>query len=310
MNWLLVRIQKNPTPADVHQAGATWEPPMKRRRKKEAVPVEKTAATYVSRPVTTETDHRLRAWAKEYGLPALDQNLHVTIVHSSVAIPWTPTKSPLIIPPSNVTSIGKLGSEGGIVLFLKSMELRAQFRLARDAGAAWDFATYRPHLCLFYDPAFVVPTLGMPRFPLVLDGEQVTGALQKSGLDVTIVKVDEDQRLVYGFASVTKHPNGVEFLDTQNDVVDIGEIQQAAHRFISSSRALGEVHKRKDAGTVVESLVINDEVRKLLQIPAGIEEGWFIVAKVTDERVWQKVKNGEYQGFSIGGKAIREPEPH
>jgi len=33
--------------------------------------------------------------------------------------------------------------------------------------------------------------------------------------------------------------------------------------------------------------------------------GWFIGMKITDDEVWKKVKAGEYQAFSIGGRGNR-----
>ena len=41
-------------------------------------------------------------------------------------------------------------------------------------------------------------------------------------------------------------------------------------------------------------------------IPAGtLPVGWWIGFKITDKDVWEKVKNGTYQMFSIEGEAER-----
>lgn len=42
-------------------------------------------------------------------------------------------------------------------------------------------------------------------------------------------------------------------------------------------------------------------------IPEGVvPEGWWIGFKVTDDEVWEKVKDGTYPMFSIEGEAVRE----
>ena len=47
--------------------------------------------------------------------------------------------------------------------------------------------------------------------------------------------------------------------------------------------------------------------RAAMGIPEGVvPEGWWIGFKVTDDEVWEKVKDGTYPMFSIEGEAIRE----
>ena len=59
---------------------------------------------------------------------------------------------------------------------------------------------------------------------------------------------------------------------------------------------------------MVESVVFTKEKADALGIPPDIlPEGWWIGFRITDDEVWEKVKNGEYPMFSIEGKAVREP---
>lgn len=45
---------------------------------------------------------------------------------------------------------------------------------------------------------------------------------------------------------------------------------------------------------------------QVMGIPEGtLPAGWWIGFKVTDEEVWQKVKDGTYPMFSIEGEAER-----
>lgn len=68
----------------------------------------------------------------------------------------------------------------------------------------------------------------------------------------------------------------------------------------------GEMHERGGAAVLVESVVFTEEKMQAMGIPAGtLPIGWWIGFKVTDEDVWEKVKDGTYPMFSIEGEAER-----
>jgi hypothetical protein len=102
---------------------------------------------------------------------------------------------------------------------------------------------------------------------------------------VTISKIDEEQRIVYGIAS---SPN----LDTQDDEIPSDTMLAALDDFMVWAN-LREMHQPSAVGVVVHS-----EVKQ--------EDGnTYIAAKVVDDTAWQKVKEGVYKGFSIAGKIIK-----
>lgn len=116
-----------------------------------------------------------------------------------------------------------------------------------------------------------------------------------------IQKSSEEKRLAFGWASVAN------IVDSQGDVIDAEELEQAAYNFVRFYREGGEMHERGGCAELVESIVFTPEKLKAL----GLNENalppcWWIGFYVTDEAVWQKVKSGEYSMFSIEGKAIRE----
>lgn len=125
------------------------------------------------------------------------------------------------------------------------------------------------------------------------------------GLEFQILKVDEEQRVVYGFASVAKF-GGMEITDLQDDVIDMAEITKAAHDFMLNSRSGGNMHRQMNTGVIVESLVLDNVMKSQLGITRP-EEGWLIGYKVTDEDTWQDAKAGRFKGFSIGGTGVRTP---
>lgn len=125
---------------------------------------------------------------------------------------------------------------------------------------------------------------------------------------IPIIKVDEDQHVVTGWASIIADQHGAPVVDFQGDMIDETELVSAAHSFMMDSRQAGELHKRlTGVGQVVDSLVVTKALKEALGLPANMPTGWLVSVKVSDPGVWAKIKAGEYKSFSIGGSAIREP---
>lgn len=124
----------------------------------------------------------------------------------------------------------------------------------------------------------------------------------------TIAKVDEDKRLVFGWANIIKDEQGQLLLDRQDDFIDSeDELEKAAYKYVLNSRDGGEMHVRKGVSTMVESVVLTKEKQAALGIPEGtVPTGWWIGFKVTDDRVWDQVKKGDYVGFSVHGTGQRQ----
>ena len=130
----------------------------------------------------------------------------------------------------------------------------------------------------------------------------------KIGGTFKIQKSDDDKRLAFGWASVAQYTNGISVVDSQKDIIEPQELEQAAYNFVRFYREGGEIHKRGDCAVLIESMVFTPEKTKALGIPDGTlpAVGWWIGFYVTDDEVWEKVKSGEYLMFSIEGEAIRE----
>lgn len=119
-----------------------------------------------------------------------------------------------------------------------------------------------------------------------------------------IMKLDEEQRLVYGWALVTTE-RGTPLIDLQRDVVDTVELQKSVHEFMDGPRDLGRMHTDIGVGKVVESIVFSADVQKALGIDLGME-GWFVGVHVEDDATWQLAKTGRLRMFSIGGSGVRD----
>lgn len=126
-----------------------------------------------------------------------------------------------------------------------------------------------------------------------------------------IKKADEDQRLIFGWASVAIRKDGQQVLDHQKDMIDLEDLEKAAYDYVLDFRDTGELHdpKMRKKGRLVESVVFTVEKMQAMGIPEGIlpEAGWWVGFKVDDEEAWDKIKKGVYSMFSIEGKALRVP---
>lgn len=121
-------------------------------------------------------------------------------------------------------------------------------------------------------------------------------------LSVTKTAVDEEQRIVRGWASVATK-GGETVTDLQNDQIAIEALTKAAHAFIAGSRASLKNHAGQPVGTVVESMIFDRELQDALGVDAGAE-GWLIAVHVVDDATWAEVKKGALMSFSIGGSAV------
>ena len=118
--------------------------------------------------------------------------------------------------------------------------------------------------------------------------------------------MDDERRLAFGRTSDAIRVDGEQIEDWQNDMIDPEDLESAAYNFVELYREGGEMHEKGDVAVLIESVVFTEEKQEAIGIPPGtLPVGWWIGFHVTDPEVWEKVKNGEYSMFSIGGEAER-----
>ena len=118
-----------------------------------------------------------------------------------------------------------------------------------------------------------------------------------------ILKSDEDQRLVYGWASII-YENGEPVTDSQGDIIAEDDLLEAAHNYVSQYREAKAMHEGEQIGEVVESLVFTSDVQKALGIDLN-KVGWFIGMKIHDDEIWRQFRDGSLSSFSVGGRGRR-----
>jgi len=127
--------------------------------------------------------------------------------------------------------------------------------------------------------------------------------VEKFRKEFEISKLDEDQHLAFGWASVIEK-DGEQIIDHEDDVIFVEDLEKAAYDFVLKVRLAGEVHREIGVGELVESMVFTKEKQQMLGVDLN-KVGWWIGFKVTDEDVWKGIKDGKYKMFSIGGTGVR-----
>jgi hypothetical protein len=119
-----------------------------------------------------------------------------------------------------------------------------------------------------------------------------------------ILKVDDEQRMVFGWASVVTE-DGEPVIDRQGDIIEADTLVKAVNEFMEHVRVGKAMHTGEQVGVVVHSLPITKEIGEALGIHSN-REGWVVAYKVFDDSVWERVKSGELAAFSIGGRAQKQ----
>src|SRR3972149_6697025 len=104
-------------------------------------------------------------------------------------------------------------------------------------------------------------------------------------LYIEFTKRDNDKRIVEGFAST-------EALDSQGEVVKLSAIEKALPDYMKFGN-IREMHQFSAVGKAVHAQIDN------------VKKGLRLVAKIIDKDAWEKVKEGVYNGYSIGGRVLK-----
>jgi cation transport regulator ChaB len=143
------------------------------------------------------------------------------------------------------------------------------------------------------------------------DGKYIK--VQKISCKTKVHKINDEKKQVFGWALVSHEWIGdgenlilKQVTDYQDDLVDEDDLEEMAYNFVKKYREGGEMHLKGGSATCIESFVSTLEKQKQLGIPEGtMPVGWLIGFQVTDDKAWQKIKSGEYEGFSIEGTGRR-----
>jgi hypothetical protein len=129
--------------------------------------------------------------------------------------------------------------------------------------------------------------------------------------DAAVVKTDATLGLVFGYAIVSK-VEGEDYYDHHNDHIPEESMLKAAMAFMKSDRVGGDMHARDDAGGVVRdgdiifAFPMTQDIADSLGIV--VKQTGLLVALQPSKAVFDKFRSGEYTGFSIGGRRIKDED--
>ena len=132
----------------------------------------------------------------------------------------------------------------------------------------------------------------------------VVAEIMGKNLEGQILKVDEEQRIIYGWASVAT-VKGEALVDRQGDIIEMSTLEKAVNEFMEHVRVGKTMHVGEQTGVVIHSMPLSKEICSALGVQSD-QEGWVVGYKVYDDNVWNMVKSGELRAFSIGGRAVKE----
>lgn len=119
-----------------------------------------------------------------------------------------------------------------------------------------------------------------------------------------VAKIDEEQRLVFGWAYKTHDADGRTIIDKQGDFIRPDTLEKSAYDYVLKSRQADVMHLQEPIATMVESMVLTPEKVEKMGLPSTTPLGWWVGFKIHDETVW-KSRDG-LKMFSIGGRGIRK----
>lgn len=122
--------------------------------------------------------------------------------------------------------------------------------------------------------------------------------------------LNEEKRLVHGPAMIADLPiyRNDKQLGEYYVVFDKASIQTivekfAAKGYMTNFNLFHDEQQQVSDVTIFNSFIINSEIG--IKSPEGFDDlpdgSWFITAKVNNDAVWQKVKDGTIKGFSVEG---------
>lgn len=129
-----------------------------------------------------------------------------------------------------------------------------------------------------------------------------------SSHEIELKVVDEDQRIVVGYALIPDKEIYRKVKDTEFNIIFSKETVRLTSELYMKQLNLNNVtvdHTKKIQGaSVIESWITEDEKHDKVNLYGlkPILGGWAVKMKIYNDEEWQSVKDGKYKGFSIEGK--------
>lgn len=167
----------------------------------------------------------------------------------------------------------------------------------------------------------------LPIYKLAITDDGITGVdfialVDQPAIDFTwhvfetkkmLFKLDDDRHIISGALMVADLP--IYRRDAQRGeyyvVFDKATIEKVQRKFMSNGftknfNLMHNPESKTQQATLFNSFIIDSTLG--IKTPEGYDEltdgSWFGSAHVTDDAIWDKVKSGEFKGFSVEGNFI------
>lgn len=270
---------------------------------------------FLSRPL--ENADQLIEWAKKQGFPTTlgAGEIHATIAYSKKPIKWPEARDDrLTVVSKSDRAVMPLGDGGAVVLRFSNDSLRARWQELLDQGASYDFPDYKPHVTISWkadgvDVSKLSPFEGDLVFgPEILReiDEDWKSKVTEKFFKADVVKVDAPLGLVFGWGIICKQ-DGEDYWDVQDDQIPEDSMLRAATKFMQGARAAKEMHSGEQVGQILFAYPLTTDVAKAMGITSK-QTGLMLAMKPASQAILEKYQKGEYTGFSIGGRRIKDEE--
>lgn len=120
--------------------------------------------------------------------------------------------------------------------------------------------------------------------------------------ETSIIKIDEEKHLVTG---IVYEPDTI---DSQGEFMSAPAIEKAAHDFLMNYRNIDKSHsfEAEDAKVVESYIAKTDHDIEGATIKKGT---WVMTTYIGDTAIWEQVKKGELNAYSMGGSGKRIERP-
>ncbi|MGY0793098.1 XkdF-like putative serine protease domain-containing protein [Azospirillum argentinense] len=248
--------------------------------------------------------------------------LHIADGHHDLAAAWLRGEDERAVRFADLTPVTNVLKAAPFI----SADNVAAFRKAMESGALSDIYPTVPPIILHEDGTFTIPQETVAAIIAFVEGNGAgddgvskgagAGTAERFTLSANICKVDDDQRLVFGWFSIVEI-DGQPVTDREGDRIAPDELEPAAYGHVLNARVASDTHVLIGVGKLVESCVFTLEKQQAMVaslitmgIPAVMDlhcVGWWGGYYITDDKVWAEIKAGNYVSFSIGGTGTRTP---
>ncbi len=121
---------------------------------------------------------------------------------------------------------------------------------------------------------------------------QLTPMPEEPTRAILVKKSDDELQIVWGEVYVPDIP------DTQDEFMSAREIEKLAHKFMMDGLTVGAVDVEHD-GDIRQSCFVVESFIARKDDPDFIEGAWVAAVKICDSELWEAVKSGELNGFSM-----------